>query len=218
MGMTIAQALTRIREDLLDDPNTVRWQDAQLRRHVRSALSKCSNQYVQNGGHRFTRTLQSQSVPPAGLDVVSALSSETPLQISAVMRSDTNYREPIEFIPWHQAVLFATETYTVDVQVVPQLEHDVTAADSGALVAAVTGAPGTWDAFEEWVCAVAAHEAARKDKDRFRDLQFMVDDAAQAVFSMLPESPAMALSDLPSSDHYLRWTYENQLLRLVRYS
>lgn len=218
MGMTIAEALTHIREDLLDDANSIRWTDAQLRRHIKSALSKCQTLYVANGGHRFTRTLTSQSVTSSGLDIVTALGSVVPVEITAVMRADTNYREPIEYIPWHAALLYATETYTVDVQVVPLLEHDTTAATSEALVAAVTDAPGTWDAFEEWVCARAAMEAARKDKDRYRDLEWMVRDAAEAVYGMLPEAPTAALSDLPGGHSYLRWTYENEVLKLVRYS
>jgi len=218
VGMTIAEALTHIREDLLDDANSIRWSDTQLRRHIKSALSKCQTLYVANGGHRFTRVLTSQSVTSSGLDVVTALGTLTPVEITAVMRADTDYREPIEYIPWHQAVLYATDTYTCDVMCVPQLEHDLTAATSTALVVAVTDAPGTWDAFEEWVCARAAMEAARKDKDRFRDLEWMVRDAAEAVYGMLPEAPAPALSDLPGHDRFLRWTYENELLRLVRYS
>jgi hypothetical protein len=179
MPMTLAEARLRTREDFLDDPTSRRWSDAQLDRALKASLAKCVADYAGGGGGRFTRALVGvQSTVGAfgsgGVD----LSSYDPLMVFGVMLRTGERRDPLTEVDLIDVGEMDDQVRDLDILLVPT--PTLGAAGSDPLVVS-TGVAGTWDAFDEWVCARAALDAVRKDKELHGSMQRLEADAQRAV-------------------------------------
>lgn len=209
-AMTVAEAVTRVQTDLLDDKNGRRWDATQVQRHLRAALSKCLSTYSKEGGRRFVRKLSSQATTSAG---VLDLSSHDPLIVlSTVLVDGDNRRERLgQCEPW-EIEYVDDQARTVDVHLVPNIAWSA----AGDLVPTDSTVPGTFDAFDEWVCAKAARDAAVKDKALHRALEVVEADAHAAAVGWPDANPSPDFPQKVGAYEWIRWSVVGKNLQLCR--
>ena len=209
---TVATAVTRLREDFLDDPKSKRWTDAQLKRELRGSIGKCLREYTDNGGRRFLKPLLAQTTDASGQIEMSTVD---PLWIHSVLISEGGRKEEIPNVDVHQQEYSDdNETRTVDIFVIPNIVFNDD--DAEVLIQPDALSLGTWDAFEEWVIARAALGASRKNLALIASLQRDHDDAARAVLGVRPVNPIVDFTEPARAYPHLRRTLIGTKLTFVR--
>lgn len=162
-GMTLLEAETYIREDILDDPDARRYTDAQVQRAVKLALSETHEEYLAQGGEQFDQVISSLNPDSSG-DI--DLSSYDPAAIKSVMLvTGNNYFHKLEPTDQHDKELQVTDTsLNVSVRLArvptyPDADGEYLLQDSSnnQLV--------SWFAFEDLICVRAALRLCRKDNE-----------------------------------------------------
>jgi hypothetical protein len=157
MGMTLAEARTKVREDYLDDDGT-RWSDAQIDRALESAISETYFEYISNGGTRFQEVLvltsssgevDLSSYDPAYIHSVSLVVGDRAYSIMASEIGSRTYNDT------------SNRTYEIVLSPTPEMPD----ADDEPLLKRTIDDTGlrTWAAFEDLVCVRAALNAGIKD-------------------------------------------------------
>jgi hypothetical protein len=153
-GKTLTQARDRVRE-FVDDPNAVRWTNAQVDVSLQVALSSCLVDYATSGGERFDVEREANTSTVGLLD----MSAQTPLVVRGVsVLSGAVYYQLQASSPVRRGrpdnVARAVRVYYVQ-------EYTLTATAGDPMFAG-----NTWHAFDEWVCAKAARLSLVKDAER----------------------------------------------------
>lgn len=152
MGYTLAEARVRARTDLLDDPDGLRWTDAEMDRHLKSAHGRVTDWFIRKGSKVFRNELSQAAV----LGVVD-LSAVLPSKVVRVTLNSGGHQSIIPHVPLKNKVNTYTGTDTVSIyyDAVPAFPS----ADGDALIDDVN----TFVALEDLIVARAIESASIKD-------------------------------------------------------
>lgn len=201
--MTLAEARTNAAQ-LLDDPNSRRWSTTQVDFALQSAVSRCLQDYVGNGGERFDAEITANT---SAVDGTLALSSYTPLVIKSVTLDTGDVFVPIRASTKRDK--FKADTTARSLVVLYVRDYVLPSTTSHALVGNGATSANTWAAFDHWCVVRAAMQLSAKDADGRGDLQALEADLAQSCL-MRTNNP-VALEWPRRSSHgiadALRWTW-----------
>lgn len=160
MPMTVADAITRARDDILDDPDSDRWSDAEIKRHLEAALDDTFQEYVIAGGDMFTRQTEALSSSSGTIDT-SSIDVGQILGVSVKFGSRYYPIKPGRFRDKQYNDDNTVRTMTIEYATLPQVGSGTT---TNPLVAdSSDGQLNSWRAFEELVVVRAAMSMAEKD-------------------------------------------------------
>lgn len=201
--MTLAEARTNAAQ-LLDDPNSRRWSTTQVDFALQSAVSRCLQDYVGNGGERFDAEVAANT---SAVDGTLALSSYTPLVIKSVTLDTGAVFVPIRASTKRDK--FKADTTARSLVVLYVRDYVLPTTTSHALVGNGATSANTWAAFDHWCVVRAAMQLSAKDADGRGDLQALEADLAQSC--LLRTNNPVALEWPRRSSHgiadALRWTW-----------
>ncbi len=218
MPLTIGEA-RRLALEHLDDENgeryarktgsnTTSW--SKIDRALRSAQSRCIDDYVGRGGDRFDEQVD---VTTSSDGTVNIDEYGNPFIRGVLIRpSDTGSFWPIEPGDKLQRIDPDNEERNLRVTIVRRFEIPDPADEDDLLMGTVQGAARSWDAFDNWVVARAALQLGIKDDEMRRALVATIADLQQSVFGHRRNPPATPWPQATASWRVawwgqLRWTY-----------
>lgn len=220
--MSTQDAVTRIHEDLLDDPNKRRWSDTQVMRAIRAAHDKCILEYLQKGGSRLRRIDQLTTDANGEATLVGGYQPE---HILWVVRSEGEIREELEPVAYKDVVLFDDAAGSVLEVCYPNVTPIASLTPSaGTKLITVPVGTGSVDAegglysLEDWIVKRAAAELAVKDVARYPVLKDVALEAKRVALDPLPTMVAGGFDGTPRYSQDYRWTWTGEKIRLVRWA
>lgn len=202
--MTLAEARTNAAQ-LLDDPNSRRWSTTQVDFALQSAVSRCLQDYVGNGGERFDTE---QTAASSATDGTLALSSYKPLVIKSVTLDTGDVFVPIRAATKRDK--FKGDTTARDLVILYVRDYELPSTTTHALVGNGATSGNTWAAFDHWCVARAALQLSAKDADGRPDLQALEADLAQSCLLRTNNPVALEWPRRSFGAHLvdrLRWTW-----------
>ena len=201
--MTLAEARTNAAQ-LLDDPNSRRWSTTQVDFALQSAVSRCLQDYVGNGGERFDAEITANT---SAVDGTLALSSYTPLVIKSVTLDTGDVFVPIRASTKRDK--FKADTTERALVVLYVRDYVLPSTTSHALVGNGATSANTWAAFDHWCVVRAAMQLSAKDADGRGDLQALEADLAQSCLMRTNNPVALEWPRRSSRGiaDALRWTW-----------
>lgn len=160
MTMTVAEAITRARDDILDDPDSDRWTDAEVKRHLEAALDDTFQEYVIAGGDMFNRQTEALSSSAGTIDTSSIPIGQI---IGVAVKFGSRYYpvKPSRFRDKQYNDDSTTRNVTIEYATLPVVGSGTT---TNPLVAdSSDNQLNSWRAFEELVVVRAAMSMAEKD-------------------------------------------------------
>ena len=170
MPMTLEDAVTRARDDRLDDDGT-RWTDQETVRALQYALSDTAYEYIDAGGDQFRRQSQVPSNASGYVDASGlGLAQVHGLSLLVGGRSYRIYAaDPAE----NSVAVDAARTLYLDYSLEPRIGTATfssgafsTGGSNPLVTTNGTTQLTTWDNFEDLVCNRAAQKMALKDNDQ----------------------------------------------------
>lgn len=212
-ALTLAEARTIVGYHLDDDGT--RWGNTEVDFALRSALSRCLNDYVAEGGDRFDTEA---SATTSASDGTVDLSAQVPLAIRGVsLLTIGSFYVPLKSTRREDRLVDDKAARTLKVRLVKELSLPTTT--SHPLVGSGATAANTWDAFDNWVIARAALQLAVKDAELRQEMQALEADLRGSVLGK-PRTPRHRPFTGPEAELAadLRWTWipSTQTLHLTR--
>jgi len=197
-ALTLAQART-LTSAFLDDPNNVRWAVAVVDVALQQALSACLNEYGSEGGDDFDEEF-SITTTTAGLGTLTV--PLVLLRAVQVLTGTVYY--PI--VSQNRSQRVVNDTVARDLKCLGIREYAVSATSSDPLVGvAAAAAPGTWAAFERWVCLEAALVLAVQDNDQRAGLIANAERTKATVMKKANTYTSRPLPDPENALIYASW-------------
>ncbi len=187
--MLVSEAVTRTRDDLLDDSGQERWDvsdstHAETKRHLQNALSYCYHLYNTQGGTQFLEehsgttttsgVLSLDSLDPAHVRSCNLLVSNRYYSLYPERMIDREYQDD--------------QARVITVQYAPTPEWNAASGnDSDYLLQHpnTNSELTSWDAFEDWVCWRAALTMSIKDQRRIVALKEREEELARACLARI---------------------------------
>lgn len=205
--------------DHLDDPRGVRFakttsgvQDwSRVYRGLRSAQSSCLDKYLAAGGNRFWESVDVDST--GGTAQLAAFDPAALHAVQIIPDTDSAAKWPIdEGDPLTLGLPDLTDrSLSVIITRYFRIPDPVDPGD--LLMGTVAGAARSWDAFDEWVCAVAAQQVGVKDNERREGLAILAKEKEDDVLKHIKtpsSSPWPARRGQSWSLRRLRWVWMPQ--------
>jgi len=208
MSLTLAQARTTV-QDHVDDGDAVRWTTTDagdIDRALRSAISSCLEKYARKGGRRFNETVSTTtSASTGGVD----LSSYNPLLLNNVAIVVGTQRYALSGV--QNQDLGAPDLTARTVELSVMRKPTLSTTTTHPLIGDGATELGSWDDFDNWVCARAAKFLLVKDgainealNDLERELKESVMESVDTPRSLRFPSKARWYSE------WLRWRYDHR--------
>jgi len=188
LALTLSTARSYIRDDILDDPDSRRYSDAQVERAISLSLSETFEEYE---GDRFIEVATGLSTSSTGTVDMSAYD---PLQIKAVLLKSGNTYTEIRPARWVDKDLDdlvsgrAISTQFIRRPTPPDADGEYLLQDSS------NNQLTSWLAFEDLICVRAALRLCRKDNeipaglraDEQRLTKTVMQTTSKKVFTLAP--------------------------------
>jgi len=185
----------------LDDPNHVRWTHAVIGVALQQALSACLSTYASEGGDDFDEEF-SITTTTAGLGTLT-----TPLvMLRAVQVLTGTVYYPI--VSQNRSQRVVNDTVARDLRCLGVREYTIptTGNSTDPLIGVSTvAAPGTWAAFERWVCLEAALVLAVQDNDQRAGLIANAERTKATVMARANTYTSRPLPDPENALIYASW-------------
>lgn len=195
---TLTQARALVAQ-FLDDPNNRRWSTAVIDSALQDAISACLNTYAAEGGDQFDVEVD-VTTSATGL---GSLTFPVGLVRGVQVFTGTVYY-PINAQNRSQRVVL--DNSARDLKVLVVREHQLPTTVGHPLIGdGATASPGTWFAFERWVCAEAARVLGITDNDRRDGLERFADRAKEAVMVRANTYTSRPLPDPEAPLLYASW-------------
>ncbi|MEK9722175.1 MAG: hypothetical protein VW405_01660 [Rhodospirillaceae bacterium] len=207
MTLTLSDARTIV-ADYLDDANNIRWSTTQIDTALDSAIDRCVQDYVADGGERFTEEVNvSSSASDGSVD----LSTYDPLHIAGVRVKVGEIYYPVHAVKRGKIERADNVARDLYIQIVRRPDSPVATDD--LLVSYQSGGAdvsmGAHLAFDHWVCVRAAIQLSSKDAEQRDDLKAIEADHRRSV---LGQNTIPAATRFPRRRgwvaSFLRWSWE----------
>lgn len=193
---TLTKARERARTHHLDDEGAAgtRWTDDETDDALDAAMSACLEEYVTEGGRRFSLDTGDVTLPTGTYD----MSGLNPVEVHAVSYKRNDVYYPLSRQESSEVRREASTSLTVRVWYTPRFVFPASAG-SPLLGSSVP----EWKAFEEWVCCRAALIMATKDDERLASLERVEAQLREVVLGSLTATRSRAPS--PPRTGWSRW-------------
>lgn len=187
MPLTIGEARSQLL-DHLDDQLGRRYAPdgdfTKVDRSLRSAQSRCIDDYTGAGGDRFDENID---VTTSAVDGKVNLASYEIGVIRGVLVNpnpgDTNGLYPISPGDKLQRGLIDRTERQLTLTIVRLFPIAPSPNEDDLLMGEVQGAARSWDAFDEWIVARAAAQISIKDDERRQSLAILIEDCKRSIFN-----------------------------------
>lgn len=211
MPLTVSEARTTVLEHL-DDESGVRYARltgantenfAKIDRALRSALSRCVDDYVRAGGDRLDEQISVTTDSADGTVSLAAYDRPTIRNVLVSVNSGS-YFYPLQSQDKFSRGTPDTTARDLSVTIVRSFTLPAIRDTSDALVSAGDGSAQSWDAFDHWVCARAALQLGIKDDELRQSLVATIQDLERSILTHRRQPAGMPW---PSRQNDHAWRY-----------